>query len=575
MRKPLLWMLIAPASHPALPMLLPTLAWMAEDAGACFECYLENRREGNLFARTGSTVLSGQHHQQFNYLNATFEVEYLLLGETAVFRSSIGAFGARVLAAGATASALYACLGAQPVGVAVVYGPVGGAEVGPYLFPEIYFRRALGLPVTEAAAPGLCVFVDGPGEVLDQWQEGDTIGSVTLRIAERWKHRARGVAFGDPEVVLPQIPWYCREGRIAVYGPVVPLHPPQVRVSAYTEQTSSIAPEVARLCEEIGNRVLVGRQTGDGDLMAWSKAGVCMAITDPNRPAFPVAATVSHPWAASPGRALYDGEPDDATLRRYAAEGKILATLVWHSGEPAHNEAMLNLCELANFTGLKMGIGAHASRYETCPQLWELTATPREAGGVAGLIEPLLHSGGLGIMAEVHCPPEILAAHCREALERIRRVAGDAWTPRGYYGFLDADLDTLAPGPPGLYEAVGECGLDYMISSARPGRNRVLAEGGGCVVLNQTPRSIASASPFLRVTTLEELLEDAPRHRPGWLIAALDSPVIAFTPYIWEHGQRFMRIVHWLTESASIVNVLPGTVARYARILKEEGWLPQ
>ncbi|WP_102124705.1 hypothetical protein [Deinococcus planocerae] len=600
--KPPLWLLIADAGNPDAALALPTVAWMARDAGAAFEGYLEARRDGLLFAGSGSTVLGGAHHQQFNYLNAAFDVSYVLLGDTALFDSSIQAFGGAVLVRARTLPELYAALLDQPgVGEAgaAVLAPAGPVRVGgrdldlvPYLYPEVYFRRALAF---SGAAEDAAALIEGRGvreinhlhlseagrtavssrfptaTALDAPREDDTYGSITLRLAGRWKDRARGVAFGDPVAILSQIASLCREDRVAVYGEKVELPAAQVQVQPYTEEKSEIAAETARLALEVRNPVLVGRQTGDGDLFEWSRSGVCLQIMDPNRPAFPVVATVPHTWATAKGD-LYAEEPDDETLRRYAHEGRILATLVWHSGEMAHNEAMLGLFELAGFTGLKMGYGVHAARYETSPQLWELLQIPREKGGVLGLAEPLLHSGGLGVMAEVNCPPERLREHCEAALDRIRLLAGKAATPRGYYAFMDANLATLSPGPGPLYDAVAASGLEYFVSSAGPGRNRIIHRQGDFLVLNQTPRSVASASPFARVTTVEELLE-APPLRPGWMIATLDAPVIAFNPYIWRHGSRFMGVVDWML-SDRVVNVLPGTVARYARVLAREGFLP-
>ncbi len=75
------------------------------------------------------------------------------------------------------------------------------------------------------------------------------------------------------------------------------LSPAEVVVTAYTEQKSSVADAVIRLANEIGNKVIVGRQTGDGDLFQWSKGGLCIQIMDPNRPPFPIVETLPHTWS--------------------------------------------------------------------------------------------------------------------------------------------------------------------------------------------------------------------------------------------------------------------------------------
>ncbi|SBT65768.1 hypothetical protein GA0070622_2775 [Micromonospora sediminicola] len=575
-----LWLFLSAADDPAAPYVGATLGRLARESGALFEAYLESRREGSLFARTGSTVLGGGHHTQFNQLCAQHDVTVFTLGHSAVFDSSVRAFGLTVGARAHDPGELYAQAYAhlrrsEPATVFV--GPVG--DLAPYLVPEVAGRDVLGFPVGADLPAGrsvLAAYADVPGAaVVDTWHDGDDLGSVTLRIADRHRATAQGVCFGDPVAVLAQLPRLVRERRVAVFAPARPLPPAEVRFSPYTEETSAIAEQTATLALDVGDPVLIGRQTGDGDLFAWSRHGVCMQITEPNRPAFPVLADTPQPW--SPAPACDEGEYTDDELRDLAAQGAVLTAMMWHSGEIAHNESMLNLLDLAGATGLKMGVGVHAARYRTAPQTWELLAAGVDRGGVRGLVEPVLHSGGRGVLAEFDCPPEALAEHCAAALDEIRSIAGPGQTPSGYYAFCDTDLDTFAPASDAVYAAIESAGLSYVVSSARPGRNRVVRRTDGCVVVNQSARSVAHASPFVRITTAEELREDVAPMRPGWVLATLDAPVIAFAPYIWRHGGRFMRVVDWFTstgEAGERRNVLPSTVARYARILADGGFLP-
>lgn len=591
--KPILWLLMADLENREAPAVIPTLAWLAEQNGALFEIYLESHRDGRLFARNGSTVLGGMHHQQFNYLCAAFDVRALFLGTPAVFTSSLRLFDVPVLAQGATALELYRSLrsaGLLCQADQAVFIPdrvnCGGqeCEIGPYLFPEIYFRKALGLPacsgqvsLAEFGVHGKVGFLLDPAEIdplvenLESVQPGDDWGSLTLRLAEHWKSRAKGVVFGDPPAVLSQLAAHCRHQRVAVYAPQVKIPETQIKFSQYTEASSSIARQTAELAVEIGNPVIVGRQTCDGDLFVWSKLGVCMQIIDPNRPPFPVVETLKHPWAEQE-HSPFDLEPSDACLEDYARQGKVLATLMWHSGEVAHNEAMLNIIEMASWTGIKMGIGVHADRYETCPQLWELLSVPPEKGGALGLIEPVLYSGGRGIMGEFDCPAEALAGHCAAALERIRAIAGPAAAPRGYQTFMDSHLWDLSYTRPAIYEAIASSGIDYIVSSVTPGRNRVVWKTGGCLAINQSCQVVHTASPFVRVSNSDDLKTSA-HARPGWLIGTLDAPVVSFLPYIWRQGGRMMAMVDYLQNDPEIVNVTPHVVARYARLLVEQGYL--
>jgi hypothetical protein len=598
-KKQVIWLLTAPLDYPGVSLVASSVAWLAEEAGAAFECYFECARDGQLFARTGSTVLGGHHHHQFNWLCAKAEMKIIRLGDARLFESSAKVFGLEYLAEAENPLELYQKLLAhlpdtkvQELLFAPEFVDCGKQhiEIGPYVFPEIFYRKALAFTPSDiakiagiwgkASASALYLSEGETKELktgfpsfasVDSIRPDDGFGTLTMRIAKRWKKAAKGVVFGDPPAVVSQIASHCRNRRIAVYAPSRPVPSDKVMFSYYTEEHSTIADETAALAEEIGNKVIVGRQTCDGDIIHWSKSGVCIQIIDPNRPAFPIVETLPQKWT-KPEKAYYELEPSDAELREWAKTGRCLSTLVWHSGEVAHNEAMLNLIDLAVINNVKMGIGVHAQRYETCPQMWELIQTPADRGGALGLIEPILHSGGLGVMAEIHAPAEVLLANCREALKRIKSIAGQAGVPKGYYAFLDADLCTLSKTRPEIWESIADAGLEYIVSSAFPGLNRVLWEKNKCLALNQTCRVVQPASPFVRLSGSDDCKSATPRS-PGWIIAVQDAPVVAFNPYIWEEGSNFMKLVRWLKDGGKI-NVTPNVIARYAKILRELGYIP-
>ena len=166
----------------------------------------------------------------------------------------------------------------------------------------------------------------------------------------------------------------------------------------------------------------------------------------------------------------------------------------------------------------------------------------------------------------------MLLANCREALRRIKAIAGQTGVPSGYYAFLDADLCTLSRTRPELWEAIADAGLEYIVSSACPGLNRILWEKNQCVAMNQSCRVVQPASPFVRLSGADDC-KSASARSPGWIIVVQDAPVIAFNPYIWEDGANFMRLVRWLKDGGRI-NVTPNVIARYARILSEMEFLP-
>jgi hypothetical protein len=582
MPRPTLWMLLGRLDDPLVPLILPSVAWMAADAGALFECYLESHRSGELFAPTGSMVVSGQHHQAWNYVHARCEVRYIVVGEHQVFASSLPLMG-EVIAGGHEPWALYQTLLAQP-GVGAPAGlalcptaPVAAADgplpISTYLYPDICFARRLAVATVPAASPlpGHAFHVPAPAGWIqaDLAQPGEDAATLTARIASRWADGAQGVAFGDPPAILAQLAWHCRARRVAVWGPRRGMPAAAVRISDYIEDVSTANAAAGDLAERLDVPAILGRQTCDGDLFAWSRRGIGMEITDPGRPPLPIVDALPHPWRADAATAV--DTPDDADLERWADERKMLSCVLVHSGEIAHNEAMLNLCELAERFGVRMGIGACVGRYRTCPQQWELIATSRDRGGFAGLAEPLLYGNGWGVMAESVCPPHLLTARIRSALAEIRRIAGPGATPRGHYSFHDSDLLDLGLPPVGLHHALADAGLAFDVGIARPGRARILHRQAGFTALNQTCRTIHSGSPYVRIQDPEDLGTHA-GPAPGWLICALDAPVVAFQPAIWQRGSRiselFRRLGGWGTPA------LPSTIARYARILARRGLVP-
>jgi hypothetical protein len=548
-------MFISKLENTEVSVIIPTLAWIAQDKGFFFEAYLESERDGLLFAKTGSTVIGGNHFQQFNYLNAYYDISYVIYGEAGVFSSSIHTFGAEIIIQTNSIETMYKAV-KEYFGVVrdtIVlfdseFSTLGSRsrELISYYYPIILFEKGWGCIGKPQDFAGQDI------TYIEPLSDLAVVEDVSVKIAHSYEKKAKGVAFGDPDAILSMMATLCRDKYVSLYGPVKPKKQKDIDVSSYTETWTSVMDDIIDLAEKTQNNIIVGRQTGDGDIFELGRHGLCVNIMDPNRPAFPSVSTIPYQWA-NKGNGWNQDEPSDEQLIRYAEEGKILSSIIWHSGENAHNEAMVNLMELASFTGVKMGMGVHASRYKTCPQLWELFSVDRSQGGVKGLIEPILHSGGLG------------------ALKEIKAIAGIAGMPKGYMAFADTDLRTLTSTNDLLFEAVEKAGLEYFITSSYPGRNRMIYEGKSMIAFNQTPRNVCAGSPYVRMSVYEDIFE-AEKVSPGWVIGTLDAPVVAFIPYIWNRGNRFMEIMNWLMHGDTI-NVLPHTISRYIRILKQMGFI--
>lgn len=630
-----LWMLLASQKNAQLHLVAPTIAWIADQAGVAFENYFEAHGNGDLFG--SSTVVGGHHHQQFNYLNTLFDIDYILLGPVNVFRSSIEVFRRPVLVESDNLLTIYDSLLAaagirkvegalfattkpvtlakhkpesgvlfkrpdnRPQGEVPLNDPLyrslaqvappskGEVELQPYLYPDIYFGKLLGLPADSAAecpalfqkygiakTTSLYLRPEEKEKVVahfpnvteeDTIRDDDTHASISLRRANRWKSQAKGVVWADSAMMASLYARVCREKRVPFFEREFDNHP---AIGSFRGRMSHAIDAASKFACELGNKVIVGRGVWDGDIIWMSQSGCCIQIMDPRRPVFPILETVYHPWTKT-GRSVFDDEPSDGQLERWASEGKVLTSLIWHSGEVAHNEGVVNLLDLAAFRGLKMGIGVHLARYQTMPQFWEQINIPRERGGVKGYIEPVLHSGGMGVMAERYCPAEDLRNHIQTSLAGIQQITGGEAVPKGYYAFLDTSSGYTTQDQP-KWDAAADNGLEYFISSALYGKNRVLCQKGRFTVINQTlaKGKDDGFSPFLRFITEAHIAEPS---SPGWLLGAKDTPVVAFTPHVWAEGAtKFMKIVERLTQG-NCVNVTPHVIARYATLLKKKGVL--
>lgn len=97
------------------------------------------------------------------------------------------------------------------------------------------------------------------------------VEEISALIAHRYGEQAKGVAFGDPDAILSMMATLCRDKYVSLYGPVNHKENKDVEVSPYTEEYTSVMDDIVELTEQTGNRVIVGRQTGDGDIFEWGE----------------------------------------------------------------------------------------------------------------------------------------------------------------------------------------------------------------------------------------------------------------------------------------------------------------
>lgn len=585
-----------------------TLAWACEQSGQLFEVYYDVYRAGRHYCGEpfrfhdgeipwgnyfGSTVLGGAQHEQFYFLNNYFDTSYVILGEKVLFDSSIKAFNLPVLSRNDNYCDLYIKIFANlAVKIPQVATMLGSGTTYQMMFgydamcyPDIYYDKTLGIDdsISREELEGLkkiginkikCVYAKQEAidlarelkfevEIVDILDENMRYAELSVRIAKRWKSKADQVSVSDPVLASTWCAWFCRNHCISLFD----------------FNFTKIFSKAAEIAHEKNQRVIFGRQNSDQDILKMSKENLIIQIIDPNRPQFPVMQCVKYSWTHREN-SYCGNEPSDETLEQYAKEGKVLATLLLHAGDLRHSDIISRIFDLVAIYKLKIGIGITAHWYQYVPELLEMVYTPMSSGGMYPYIEPLMYTGGLGIGAEGNGYLDliVLKQNLEDARNIIRSVASEVQLPKGYYTFCDIQLRNYHKGRPELYAMIADMGFDYMVSSMNPGECEIQYRKNDFVSLNMSPPYFGFYSNFVRANDLNEisLCEDrcVEFDRPGWLIAALDSPVWGFETSPWECGGEMRRIAEYLTSTGNtgkLVNATPNTISRYARILHDMG----
>jgi len=594
-KRPLV-LLIAEFSHPTRDLVAVTLGWMCREAGAEFDVYYAAYHgSGGLFAGHGSTVIGGHHLSRVARALAVFDTTVLRLGEVRIFESLIRPGAAKIIDSPDRIVDLYERLRGElstdaPGGaVAFQLEALRQAGIPPaYFWPECVYRRAWAVPMElrpdelqrlRAAGIKTVWTVARPGANVESWKkagfevkpavvlaDADPVRTI-LRVVERWVAKASAVDMARPVPASYMLPFSIRENRLMLFYRT-------------RKEAVEVRDHLLRLTEGKRQTVVYGQWFGDPELIPLARRALSFQVTEPCRPLLAVFGRypVRLP---QPRRSCFELEPSDRQLADWAREGKILATWVLHSGELPHDDALLSFLDWSAMTRVKIGSGVHWQRYYVSPHIMELLHVPVAEGGVLGLVEPVLHSAGGGIMWESAGDPRRVAALMKDARERIGRVAGQRFAPRGVYCFADharpGDHQTLADTQIGLWKAIKAAGFDYVISSVRPGESQILYRDGDFVVLNQAGRPVG-ASPLVRgdpgtFAALERKLAAA--GKPGWMIGAIDSIIHGCPIYMgrpFEGAPRINEFYDYIQKGGAtgkLISATPHTVARYARMLDD------
>lgn len=626
-KKPL-FLLLANFSNPLKDLVAATLGWMCREKDVLFDVYYASARsDGGIFSPHGTLVLGGRHHSTVARAMAQHPTTLIRLDRVEVLASLVERGAAEIIDYDGSLVDLYTAaamrLGLDKPAAGVIVQQAGlprgitqgisnlvptdkghrlmedenyprRPAVERYVYPEITARRALALPLELPAADiaklkALKIEqiwnVTLPDADLSPWQASglevqvaealdpaDTWQSLTFRLAAKWLDHYQAVDLCEPILASTWLPYAIRENRLMVHGDVM------------VEAAQALVP----LLKAKNQAFVFGRYGGgssrgaqsDEELFPIFENNASFEVIEPGRPLLSIFASDPQPLP-QPAQSLYDLEPSDDELREWLAQGKIPVALVFHSGETSHDDGMINIMDLSAATGVRVGLGVHFQRYLFDPECVEPTHTPVEQGGVLGLVEPVLHSTGLGIVAEALADPQITACQMADARARIAAVTGERFAPRGVYCYLDTQPGQWQAHNLPLWQAVAGQGFEYLISSTCQSDDpQILFEQGDFAVLNQNGKNRYPYSPFMRIDTAEDLAEHEryliKRGGPGWMMSILDCPIYAYSTYLsigdpWKHrgglGQFYSYILAG-GESGRVVTATPHTIYRFARLAR-------
>ncbi|MBI2954660.1 MAG: hypothetical protein HYY30_10125 [Chloroflexi bacterium] len=464
--KKMLLLYLSPYANRHKNAVAATLSWLAADRGAAFDVYYDAYRLGVHFGGgdpdvlpfghlTGGLVAGGRHLEEFYLLAHKFDIRIVAQGDT-LLCSAARNIGVPFIAETENVAQLYRDVFAffdapPPTEVVVVDSSPEETLLGldAYLFPEIYFRRALGVDASLPLEELRPLFSEGtrlymaavgqdkaealsevgcPVEAVETISPEDTFCSITTRIARRWYDRGAGWLLGDPVLVSYWLPRACEEKLLPIYGK------PQTDI-------------IASLSDELKakGRVVHGRQFDDRDFFELSRREQCLQVVDPSRPPFSSIKHLDYQWKReAPG--FFADEPSDEMLEAFAESNKVLISIVFWSGMIRELENLYNLVDLATLTKLRAGLVLTAQSFEYMRHSpMELLTVPLDHGGCHPCLEPLLGSCGIGVAIESLMSPERLAEDLRLALGRMRGLLGrEDLLPRGWWGTMDVPMFELA-----------------------------------------------------------------------------------------------------------------------------------
>ncbi len=578
-----------------------TMAVICKNNNIDFDLYFTMPREGGIFSRGGSAVMGGGHRELLGTILSQFNTTVINIDSVSLFQTQLK-----------NAATVYHCpanvvdvcttlknklalkMVSKVLAVQTQQLPEGLLLYLPYTYMEAMNREAIAMPLetTEQDLSKLkklgikeVKFIAGQKKNKETWnslgvntsyadtlKDNDDLFSYTHKVANRYISKAKAVDLCEPMMAGIWLAYSVRNNRLQLMS---------------NGDIGLAVKHIGELIKDKDQYVVYGRfggglveGIGDWKMVELYKQGIGIQVVEPGRPAFSILS--KYPKVLpQPVKSWSDYEPSDTTLEEWAKQNKILVTILTHAGEVSHNDAIKNFMEYATFRNIPIGTSVHYQRYTFDPTLGESMQTPLEEGGALGMVEPVLHSLGTGVIGEYYADPAMVARQMKMAKDSITQITGKRFAPKGVYSFLDTEIGTYQQCNSALWMEIDKQGFEYALTYAKGSSgNAVLYKSKNLVVLNISGR-YEGGSPFVRLQTPELIIAESKRlldaKKPGWMIIVLDSPLHGYSPYLSEGhkwgnfvnlGQIFTTVQNLLKDE-NFKPAIPHTVARYARVFGE------
>ncbi|MEM2240488.1 MAG: hypothetical protein QXL27_09370 [Candidatus Bathyarchaeia archaeon] len=572
-----------------------TLAWLAEKRGMAFDAYI-----------CAENPHTGYWHQEQLYFTSNFYNVYFcsISHHIARFKRAASLFGKVISSKKSGEIAdfyqeVFSHLD-EPLPTSIVVLPTSVEEkkvldMEPYCYPEVYHRQFLGVnsdapneqlvklrelgvrnAYTVYCSKDTVRRLEDLGfkvDVIDEIRSGDTYGSVTSRIAERWLKKSKGIGFANHITALKWMPFYLRGQWLTVYEP---------------RDCVEFCKAIAKYANEVGNKIIWGSQAGtllvDHLITELSRHDLVMSLCyAPEVPSTTIKGEVRLPmdWL-SEAKAPWEDEYGEDLLVKKAEEGCIAVCILGYASDLGHHAVLPRILDLMADKRFRMGLAFPSTWWEYEPEILEELFIPDNLGGVFPRLEPLLSSAGVGVATEAKgfLSREMLVSCLKKARETIGSLFGRRLIPIGYYPYQDAcPYYCHGTGEP-QFDALMEAGMQYCISYKGEGTEpKIVFKSGDFIAVNQQ-NVHWTAEPLDIITKWEEKLSS--EGKPGWIIASIDipfwgEPIIYLNPKLSTNLAKLYTAMDYVAsggKSKKLFFAKPHEVVRFARILDRKGLLP-